>query len=58
MKKEKVNYDSTMMTNIFGLSKLASKYQIVYDPYVKDDFKVYTNDGFIKFMLNKDVLYV
>ena len=54
----KVYYDPTMMTNIFGFGKLVSKYRIVYDSDVEDAFKVYTNEGVIKFKQNKEGLYV
>ena len=37
----KVNFDPTMMTNIFGFAELVLKYQIVYDSDVGDAFKVY-----------------
>ena len=54
----KVWYDDKAKANILSLSNLVKKYRIPYDSHKDDALTVHTNRGMIKFIINKQELYV
>jgi hypothetical protein len=51
-------FNPTQVANIFGFSKLEDQFRITYDSSVEHAFNVHTNNGIVKFIRNKDGLYV
>ena len=51
-------YDNNSIANIFSLTNLVNKYRVTYDSHQYDAFTVHTNIWIIKFIINKQVLYV
>ena len=54
----KLWYDDKAIANISALTNLVMKYRVTYESHQYNDFDVHTNIGIIKFMRNKQGLYV
>ena len=54
----KVWYADKSIANIFSLTSLVNKYRTTYYSHQYDDFTIPTNRGIIKFIKNKQGLYV
>ena len=54
----KVWYDDNGIANIFSLTNFFNKFRVAYDSHQDYAFNVHTNRGRIKFIINKQGIYV